>query len=571
MAISVMSPAVQSATVEDLLPDEGVLLGVYTKPKDGDWTQAGIKRRFNQVQDYSGRDLDAGHYFYNMNESFPTWREQWHSDEGRVPLVSWAAVDVKQVTNGVYDSQIIARANAVKDFGEPILLRWFWEMDGNKHGDLSGTPAQYIAAWKYIVGKFRDRNVDNAQFVWCPNADAFKRGTAAQWYPGDAWVDWMCADGYNWTPGKPNTQWRGPSDIFQPYYDWAVGHNKPMMIGETGVQERNSGEKGNWYRQWVTDLKNNMPEIDLVMFYDSDVIYDWWMDTSQSSRNGWRDMATDPYMSGQGGGGGGTTTTTTRPPTTTTTTTRPPGTTTTTRPPGTTTTTRPPGTTTTTTTPPAPDPEPEPGGGTPIAFRASASAVGNQSSYTVRVPNSVRSSDVMLLVVSANTRVAIGTPSGWSVLETKTDGSIKTKVMYRVARNSDSGDDVTVKLGKRQKATVTLVAYDGVSTSNPFLDYRVVAESGNTRTHRAPAVSTTRDDAVIVRYWADRTSSTSDWTNPNGQTRRVELVGSGGGRVTSMLTDSAANTPAGVAWVDASANAASDKATMWTIVLRASS
>jgi hypothetical protein len=292
------APPASGAPNNPVDPEAGVLLGAYAKPKDGDWTQAGIKRRWNKIEEYAGRTLDVGHYYYKINESFPTWRERWHADNGRVPLVSWANVRTTAITNGTYDSQIIARAKDVKAFGKPILIRWFWEMDGDKNSSDAGTPAQYIAAWRHIVKIFRDRDVDNAQFVWCPNADAFNRGKAEQWYPGDAWVDWLCADGYNWAPGKRNTEWRSLAEIFRVFHDWAAPRNKPMMIGETGVQERHSGEKGQWYRNVVDDLKTELPEIDILLFYDSDTIYNWWVDTSQSAINGFRAMANDPYLNG---------------------------------------------------------------------------------------------------------------------------------------------------------------------------------------------------------------------------------------------------------------------------------
>ena len=536
LAISVLSPAAQSATVEDLLPDEGALVGLYVKPKDGDWTQNGIKRRWGQIEDHAGRTLDAGHYYYNMNESFPTWREEWHADQGRIPVVSWASVKTTSVTNGTYDSQINARAQSVKAFGDPILIRWFWEMDGNKHAAESGTPAQYIAAWRHIVGIFRDQGVTNAQFVWCPNADAFKQGDAAQWYPGDAWVDWLCADGYNWAPGKNGSKWRSLSEVFQAFHDWGESKGKPMMIGETGVQERNSGEKGDWYRGMVTDLKNKMPAINLVIMYDSDTAYPWWMDTSQSSINGFRDMAQDPYMNGEGGGGGGTTTT------------------------------RPPGTTTTTTAPPvAPPPDPDPPADG-IEFRAASTMVGNQASYSVGVPNAVQKDDLMLLFVSTNNAVKIEVPKGWKVLGTKTDGEIRTRTMYRIARKADAGGAVDVNLGSIQKASITVSAYDGVNPDKPFRERRLAKEKGTAAAHRSPAVTNVRARSVIVRYWADRSSSTTDWSAPNGQRRRAEVIGSGGGRVTSLLTDSGGNSTDALSAV---ADSAADKATMWTIVLRA--
>jgi hypothetical protein len=298
VVVPAVSGAAPDAAVNPLDPESGVLVGMYAKPKDGDWTEAGIKRRWNRLADAAGRDLDVGHYYYKINESFPTWRERWHRDNDRIPMVSWADVKVSSVTAGTYDAQIKARADDVKAFGSPILIRWFWEMDGDKNRGNAETPTKYIAAWRHIVDIFRDKNVNNAQFVWCPNADAFNRGIAEQWYPGDAWVDWLCADGYNWAPGKPGTQWRTLAEIFEEFHDWAVPHDKPIMIGETGVQERNPGEKAAWYRQAVRDLKTTLDEVDILLFYDSDTIYNWWVDTTTSSLSGWVDLVNDPYLNG---------------------------------------------------------------------------------------------------------------------------------------------------------------------------------------------------------------------------------------------------------------------------------
>src|SRR5947208_885142 len=81
-----------------------------------------------------------------------------------------------------------------------------------------------------IVTIFRNQGADNVRWVWCPNAWAFNDGTAQQFYPGDDFVDWTCADGYNWAPGRPRGQYPPFMDIFQGFYGWASLKNKPIMV-----------------------------------------------------------------------------------------------------------------------------------------------------------------------------------------------------------------------------------------------------------------------------------------------------------------------------------------------------
>ncbi len=89
-----------------VVPDEGALLGVYPKPKDGDWTVEGQKRRYSQLESAMGRSFDIGHYFHKWDTSFPTWREEWHVEQGRIPMISWA--NFRGDGSGVYSSDIVA-------------------------------------------------------------------------------------------------------------------------------------------------------------------------------------------------------------------------------------------------------------------------------------------------------------------------------------------------------------------------------------------------------------------------------------------------------------------------------
>ena len=72
----------------------------------------------------------------------------------------------------------------------------------------------------------------------------------------------------------------------------------------------------------------------------------------------------------------------------------------------------------------------------------------------------------------------------------------------------------------------------------------------------------------VVSYWADKSSATTGWTLPAGQTQRSISLGTGPGRITSVASDlnAAAATGASPART-ATANGSTGKATMWTVVL----
>ena len=131
-------------------------------------------------------------------------------------------------------------------------------MDGHRNRHIARSPAKFIAAWKRIHRIFDRAGVKNVSWVWCPNAWGFATGEAQKYYPGDEYVDWICANGYNWAPGRDGDQWRSFEWIFQHFYDWAAGRGKPLMIGEFGAQERKPGEKAEWIREAAQTLEDEV-------------------------------------------------------------------------------------------------------------------------------------------------------------------------------------------------------------------------------------------------------------------------------------------------------------------------
>ena len=210
--------------------------------------------------------------------------------------------------------------------------------------------------------------------------------------------------------------------------------------------------------------------------------------------------------------------------------------------------------------------------GTPsaMAYRGGATRSVNAKTASVTVPAAVRAGDVLLLLVSANrTDSTLGVPAGWTRLQRVTDATMQSAVWWRVASSTDAGSAVTVTATLITKTDVQLLAYSGAAGS-AIQAFAVATEPGSVASHRTPTVSVTSPGGWLVSYWADKTGAGTGWTAPTGVTRRLQSVGSGGGRITSLSGDSGGPVGVGTAGgLAATSSAASNMAVMWSIVLAA--
>ena len=81
---------------------------------------------------------------------------------------------------------------------------------------------------------------------------------ADAYYPGDAYVDWLALDAYNWVgcaPGKP-AAWRPLAQVAGPFRSFGLAHGKPLMLAEWGSAEDplQPGRKAQWLRESMTTL-----------------------------------------------------------------------------------------------------------------------------------------------------------------------------------------------------------------------------------------------------------------------------------------------------------------------------
>lgn len=196
------------------------------------------------------------------------------ASKGSVPMLSWEphGITTQEILDGqrtlylrggqqvTIDEYLEEYAEGVCDLahatGQPVLLRVMHEMNGHwfswgiSHEDDNGgrpnTDESYKAAWIKIHGMFRDHCSSGVLFVWAINHFSVGQGaTFTGTYPGDAYVDWVGLDGYNWG-GNAYWGWQDFDTIFAPSY-CEVRHitSKPILLAEIASTER-GGDKAGW-------------------------------------------------------------------------------------------------------------------------------------------------------------------------------------------------------------------------------------------------------------------------------------------------------------------------------------
>jgi hypothetical protein len=251
-----------------------------------------------------GRRFAISHHYYGWKVSFPTNLERWDLEKGRIPLISWAGntgfANVDQILAGDYDELIRERARALRDFGSEIFLRWGWEMNGSWSGwgglsDPYEWPAKYVAAWQRIHDLFLAEGASNVVWVWSPYVRSYPNEPWNHWsnyYPGDAYVDWVAPDGYN-----RGAHWLEFSRIFGSFYRAWVDR-KPIMIAETGSEEV-GGDKAQWFAAAQHAMKVSFPQIKAFVYWYVDAGATWHMraNTSPAAFEAFKALALDPYFS----------------------------------------------------------------------------------------------------------------------------------------------------------------------------------------------------------------------------------------------------------------------------------
>lgn len=222
------------------------------------------------------------------------------SDSGRIPVFTWEPWafegttapnwKLSKIANGDHDARLDAAGTALAALNKPVVLRFAHEMNGDwypwsekNNGNAVG---DYVRAYRRMVDRIRAKNANKVTFAWSPNISYTGSTPLAGLYPGDAYVDVVAVDGYNFGTSQPGKTWDSPQTIFDATFtEIRQFTNKPLWIGETGCAEQ-GGNKAAWIASLFAYLKTK--NVSLLTWFDYNKEADWRITSTPAATTAWR-------------------------------------------------------------------------------------------------------------------------------------------------------------------------------------------------------------------------------------------------------------------------------------------
>lgn len=278
----------------------------------GLWSSEGNTARFTEIasgfdnmfKNESDKKLGVIHFFQpfafdggNTQNNFPSIeRIDKVLQEGFIPMITLEnhfvnipskkfRTDFKQpnlynVIQGECDLFFVNWAKQIKQVNGTVLLRIFHEFNGDWYpwciSNNDNKPELLIKAFRHIFNIFKEQQVTNVKFIWCPNSMSVpqeKWNYIMDAYPGDEYVDFVGLDVYNGA---------GESKVWTSFRKVGIENyfiltkqlpDKPLFICETASRERRNNEadtqsKAEWIEQMSETVKSDMSNIKLLSWFN---------------------------------------------------------------------------------------------------------------------------------------------------------------------------------------------------------------------------------------------------------------------------------------------------------------
>lgn len=278
-------PELAVSTLRKFEPEWGSVYHGASLPEF--WDDAGLQRQVQQFKKATGKGVATLTWYASIytNGSLSSWRSQYAPilerarRMGAVSLVKFSttnssnptprSVAPQQITMGMWDAYFEEFADTIKEFDSPVFISINHEMNGNWYpyseafpGGTS-TAADYVAMWRHIVDIFRQRGVTNVAWVWSPNVPDVGSVSAAKYYPGDDYVDWVGISFYS--SNKPMDM----DPIYRTY-----SQRKPFFITEWATAPEKSrfnpkypGDVA-WINQFFDALETRYKRVKAISWFD---------------------------------------------------------------------------------------------------------------------------------------------------------------------------------------------------------------------------------------------------------------------------------------------------------------
>jgi hypothetical protein len=236
---------------------------------------------------------------------------------GIAPMIAWEPNEETktptpaEIAAGSHDAYIDEQAEILAAYGKPVVLRPYWEFNISLQTGEEPTldPDDFVAMWKHMRARFEAAGATNVKWFWCCLIDYDREeGTKFKsehdffpFFPGDEYVDYVGADGYAeafYDEATKGNLWSSLREVFFYTYHCLMGiSSKPFGIGETGVSEREPGDKAEWireaYRETLPQLFRRTAFICYFNRHNTGE-EEWEVETSESSAAAFRAAVRSP-------------------------------------------------------------------------------------------------------------------------------------------------------------------------------------------------------------------------------------------------------------------------------------
>jgi hypothetical protein len=288
---------------------------------------ADIPRSFEGIFG-GGKKLGVAHFFQSFSVAGDGGEYHYPSVErinrvieaGYIPMITLedhfvnASSQARQpniysIVEGHFDSFFGYWAHHIKQVKGVVLLRILHEFNGDWYpwctvkNDRKG---ELVArAFRYIHNIFRDNNVNNVRFIWCPNSMSVPQeswNNIMDAYPGDEYVDFVGLDIYNGAgDGKGANLWRSfRKEGIENYFVLTQQKpGKPLFICEAASRERRISEGGQSKAEWIDQmseaLRSDMSKARLLAWFNEKETFK--VQSSNESQRAYQDhIMKNPYF-----------------------------------------------------------------------------------------------------------------------------------------------------------------------------------------------------------------------------------------------------------------------------------
>jgi hypothetical protein len=227
-------------------------------------------------------------------------------ERGAIPIISmelhrWGEPEgneLRRIADGAYDDYFARYARDARESEQDVWFRFAFEMNGDWF-TWGHQPETFKIAWRRIHEIFRREGARNVVWVWSPNAisgpDTPSNGIEAYW-PGDALVDVIGLDGYNFGDGHSEWhRWCSFEEIFEPALEKIreSGVSHPVFITEFGcTDDAAPARRAEWIRDAFAYLSRR-PEVVGALWFNHDKRregeHDWRIAADALSLRAWRE------------------------------------------------------------------------------------------------------------------------------------------------------------------------------------------------------------------------------------------------------------------------------------------